>query len=394
MRRPSRAVLGGRTTIRPSNSRMPNIRCVLTTGRRLESYNTGVQTSGYVSPLHFGETLDISPEDAAPARHRRWRDRSNHSRRGRVLAPARIDPRCVAGIVFMTLHFPDDVATNPDDRRVRSEVRHGGVQGVRRTCGVRGTLWRRLTGLRVRPIWTSASIDADATAEERAAVDGLLGPPARRGTAVRAAIRVTRTSRPSADVRRARAPSAPAGVSCAAGRVGWISEGGLGYICERLNVPPADAWGVATFYALLRRRRNPKRVVHVCDDIACKCGARTRSSPRWKPWSPALHGRAGAMWKLIAMSWQVRAAPAASPDGRGWTSARKAHRHITAIHVRALLTSGADSCRDAHPARCRRLDAAPAPTRRPRGSVQPRRVPRRRRLSRRSTRRARSDPRR
>ena len=38
---------------------------LLTTGRRLESYNTGVQTSGYDSPLHFGETLDISPEDAA-----------------------------------------------------------------------------------------------------------------------------------------------------------------------------------------------------------------------------------------------------------------------------------------------------------------------------------------
>ena len=37
---------------------------LLTTGRRLESYNTGVQTGGYDSPLHSGETLDISPEDA------------------------------------------------------------------------------------------------------------------------------------------------------------------------------------------------------------------------------------------------------------------------------------------------------------------------------------------
>ena len=54
-------------------------------------------------------------------------------------------------------------------------------------------------------------------------------------------------------------------------RVGWISEGGLGYVCDRLNVPPADAWGVATFYALLATSPRPKRVVHVCDDIACKC---------------------------------------------------------------------------------------------------------------------------
>src|SRR4026209_1001850 len=36
----------------------------LTTGRRLDSYNTGVQTGGYTSPLRRGETLDISPEGA------------------------------------------------------------------------------------------------------------------------------------------------------------------------------------------------------------------------------------------------------------------------------------------------------------------------------------------
>ncbi len=36
----------------------------LTTGRRLDSYNTGVQTGGYTSPLRRGESLDISPEDA------------------------------------------------------------------------------------------------------------------------------------------------------------------------------------------------------------------------------------------------------------------------------------------------------------------------------------------
>ena len=35
----------------------------LTTGRRLDSYNTGVQSGGYTSPLRRGETLDISPED-------------------------------------------------------------------------------------------------------------------------------------------------------------------------------------------------------------------------------------------------------------------------------------------------------------------------------------------
>ena len=36
----------------------------LTTGRRLESYNTGAQSGLYRSPLHKGEFLDVSPEDA------------------------------------------------------------------------------------------------------------------------------------------------------------------------------------------------------------------------------------------------------------------------------------------------------------------------------------------
>ena len=86
---------------------------VLTTGRRLESYNTGVQTGGYLSPLHRGETLDISPEDAERARRRGRRHRARvTSRRGTVEAPVRIDRALRAGVVFMTLHFPDDVATN------------------------------------------------------------------------------------------------------------------------------------------------------------------------------------------------------------------------------------------------------------------------------------------
>jgi predicted molibdopterin-dependent oxidoreductase YjgC len=85
---------------------------VLTTGRRLESYNTGVQTGRYDSPLHFGETLDISPEDAARLGVADADIVSVISRRGQLLAPARIDTALRAGMVFMTLHFPDDAATN------------------------------------------------------------------------------------------------------------------------------------------------------------------------------------------------------------------------------------------------------------------------------------------
>src|SRR6185437_5665468 len=53
-------------------------------------------------------------------------------------------------------------------------------------------------------------------------------------------------------------------------RVGYISPGALNYVCQRLGVPPADAWGVASFYALLALDERPPVVAHVCDDIACR----------------------------------------------------------------------------------------------------------------------------
>ena len=54
-------------------------------------------------------------------------------------------------------------------------------------------------------------------------------------------------------------------------RVGWISEGALNYACERLEVAPAEAYGVATFYAMFSTKPRPPEVLHVCDDIACRC---------------------------------------------------------------------------------------------------------------------------
>jgi formate dehydrogenase major subunit len=84
----------------------------LTTGRRLDSYNTGVQTGGYTSPLRRGESLDISPEDAASYELVDGQRVRVISRRGRVEAPIRIDPSLRPGLGFMTLHIQDDVATN------------------------------------------------------------------------------------------------------------------------------------------------------------------------------------------------------------------------------------------------------------------------------------------
>ena len=85
----------------------------LTTGRRLESFNTGVQSGRFSSPLHVGgEAILLAPEDgerygvADGARVRVV------SRRGAVEAPARYDTTLRPGLAFMNLHFPDEVATN------------------------------------------------------------------------------------------------------------------------------------------------------------------------------------------------------------------------------------------------------------------------------------------
>jgi formate dehydrogenase major subunit len=85
---------------------------VLTTGRRLESYNTGVQSGGYSSPLHRGETVDIAPEDAERLGIETGDVVEIASRRGALQVPARVDFALKPGLVFMTLHFPDQAATN------------------------------------------------------------------------------------------------------------------------------------------------------------------------------------------------------------------------------------------------------------------------------------------
>ena len=84
----------------------------LTTGRRLDSYNTGVQTGRLPSPLRRGETLDISRQDAQRLGLAEGDAVRVSSRRGSVVAPVRIDPSLRAGLVFMTPHFQDEVRVN------------------------------------------------------------------------------------------------------------------------------------------------------------------------------------------------------------------------------------------------------------------------------------------
>jgi predicted molibdopterin-dependent oxidoreductase YjgC len=84
----------------------------LTTGRRLDSYNTGVQSGRFSSPKRWGESIDLSPEDAAAHDLADGDIARVVSRRGSVEAPVRTDSNLRPGLAFMTFHFPDQVDTN------------------------------------------------------------------------------------------------------------------------------------------------------------------------------------------------------------------------------------------------------------------------------------------
>ena len=110
---------------------------------------------------------------------------------------------------------------------------------------------------------------AAPTEEERAAVDEVLGPPASGWTGGEREALDGHVARGGRDQRERRHLLLPA-LHALQGRIGWISEGGLTYVSERLTIPPAEAYGVASFYAMFSTEPRPKTVVHVCDDIACK----------------------------------------------------------------------------------------------------------------------------
>lgn len=132
-------------------------------------------------------------------------------------------------------------------------------------------------------------LDAKPTAEERAAVDAFLSAPASGWDGGERQPRDTHTAAGGHAARGRRHLLLPA-FHAVQSRVGWISEGALNYIAERLTVPPADAYGVATFYALLSTVPRPRRVLHVCDDIACRCrGAEQLCADLEKRVGPAQH---------------------------------------------------------------------------------------------------------
>ena len=94
----------------------------LTTGRALDSYNTGVQSGGYESPIRYGDAIDVNPADAAALGVADGERVLVASPRGSVEMDVRIQSDIPTGLTFTTFHFPElvdaNVLTNDEwDRR-------------------------------------------------------------------------------------------------------------------------------------------------------------------------------------------------------------------------------------------------------------------------------------
>ena len=109
-----------------------------------------------------------------------------------------------------------------------------------------------------------------ATAEEIEAVDSVLGAPTSLWEGGARTPLDDHFARGGREARGRRHLLLPV-LHALQDRAGWVSRGGLEYACRRLSVPPAEAYGVVSFYDRFATEKRPLLAVNVCDDIACKC---------------------------------------------------------------------------------------------------------------------------
>ena len=228
--------------------------------------------------------------------------------------------------------------------------------------------------------WTSDSSTPKPSTDERAAIDAFLGPPV---SAWAGADRVENGhSAHGGHAARAQRHQLLPTLHALHEQAGWISPGALNYIAQRLTIPPADVYGVATFYALFSVEPRPARVLHVCNDLACRCaGSQQLIDTLTERIGPQGTDNDGATWHAAPCLGQCDRAPAAllvqsgeDPVERELTGvdADGADRDPPRRHAGAAALDRAAPGRSARP--------SPAAPRRRGRSREPRRLPRPRRL--------------
>jgi NADH-quinone oxidoreductase subunit F len=190
---------------------------------------------------------------------------------------------------------------------------------------------------------------AEPTPTERAALDAVLGLPESSWEGGARVAGVHGNTAAGGHAARGRRHLLLPALWALQERIGWISAGGLNEICRRLSVPPADAYGVATFYALFALEPRPARVVHLCDDLACRCrGAADLVAQLEERFAPEgeLSDDGSATWLRSPCLGRCDVAPAAMLSVAGDTPLERAQAPVTTTTLLELLAGG---------------DAAPSP---------------------------------
>jgi NADH-quinone oxidoreductase subunit F len=181
-----------------------------------------------------------------------------------------------------------------------------------------------------------------ASPAERAAVDAVLGAPESGWVGGPRESRTDGHAARGGHATRARRSELLPALHAVQSRIGWISQPAINYICRRLAVAPAEAYGVATFYALFATTPRPPVVAHVCDDIACRlagaealCADLTRAVG--PPGEPVRDGR--ATWLRSPCLGLCDRAPAAMFTIAGETPSTFAGGPFDAVGVMGRLES-------------------------------------------------------
>jgi NADH-quinone oxidoreductase subunit F len=170
-------------------------------------------------------------------------------------------------------------------------------------------------------------LDAEPTTDERAAVDTFLGPPV-SSWAGADAVENGHSAHGGHAARAQRHQLLPT-LHAVHEKAGWISPGALNYVARRLTIPPADVYGVATFYALFSVTPREPRVLHVCNDLACRCAGSDKLIEALEQ-NVGPHGTdvGGATWEPSPCLGQCDRAPAAFLVQSGESAAERELTHV------------------------------------------------------------------
>ena len=192
--------------------------------------------------------------------------------------------------------------------------------------------------------------DAQATAEERAAVDSDLGAPEsswqggeRQSAETHAAF--------DGDASGRRHRLLPV-LHAIQNRIGWISPGAINYVSLRLDVAPAEVHGVASFYGMFSLKPRPQVVAHVCDDIACITrGSKMLCAELESMLGPAASLCSGgrAIWLRSQCLGLCERAPAALVSSAGEQSRERVLAPASAEAVESLVNHAVQSRLPAEP---------------------------------------------